>query len=193
MSERDRAWFIALYERHYADVLRYGYRRVGPDRAADVAADTFLVAWRRLADVPEPPLPWLYGVARTAVAGIRRIQEQNDQDLLCSTATLLDLMGLLPDPTDRTYQALLLADGLAQLSENDQEILQLSAWEGLSIQAIAQVLECSNAAAAVRLHRARRRLAVQLSPTSREFADSPEVVSLALLSPARLATARSTK
>ena len=32
--------------------------------AEDVASETFLIAWRRLADVPEQPLPWLLGVAR---------------------------------------------------------------------------------------------------------------------------------
>jgi RNA polymerase sigma-70 factor (ECF subfamily) len=55
-NENDR--FQALYERHYGAVLRYAARRVGAEAAADVAAETFLTAWRRLDAVPAPePLP----------------------------------------------------------------------------------------------------------------------------------------
>ena len=35
-------------------------------------AETFLVAWRRLDDVPADALPWLYGVARRVLANQRR-------------------------------------------------------------------------------------------------------------------------
>ena len=36
--------------------------------ADDVIADVFLVAWRRLEEVPADPLPWLLGVARRTLA-----------------------------------------------------------------------------------------------------------------------------
>ena len=56
--------FATLYERHYGAVHAYASRRVGAMTAADeVAAETFLIAWRSDA-VPDEPLPWLYGVAR---------------------------------------------------------------------------------------------------------------------------------
>ena len=45
-SERDQ--FTALYDEHYAAVLRYAARRVGAEAARDIAAETFLTAWRRL-------------------------------------------------------------------------------------------------------------------------------------------------
>src|SRR3954467_9363138 len=56
--------FTALYDRHYRSVLGYTLLRAGQDTAEDVTSETFLVAWRRLDDLPEPPLPWLLGVAR---------------------------------------------------------------------------------------------------------------------------------
>src|SRR6185503_6085508 len=61
----DRARFVELFQRHYDAVMRYAARRVGHDRAPDVVNDAFLVAWRRLADVPvTDPLPWLYATTR---------------------------------------------------------------------------------------------------------------------------------
>jgi RNA polymerase sigma-70 factor (ECF subfamily) len=56
--------FTALYDRHYRNVLGYALLRAGQDLAEDLVSKTFLVAWRRLDDLPDPPLPWLPGVTR---------------------------------------------------------------------------------------------------------------------------------
>jgi RNA polymerase sigma-70 factor (ECF subfamily) len=42
------------------------------DERFEGLAETFLVAWRRLDDVPDDPLPWLYRVARRVLANQRR-------------------------------------------------------------------------------------------------------------------------
>ena len=55
---------------------------------------------------------------------------------------------------------------LAKLSGADQEILRLVGWEELTVAEAAIVLGCRRATAAVRLHRARRRLAETLRPVS---------------------------
>ena len=68
--------FRTLFEQAWPDVERYARRRVGPDASADVAADTFAIAWRRFAELPHDPLPWLYGVARRVVANHRRGAER---------------------------------------------------------------------------------------------------------------------
>jgi RNA polymerase sigma-70 factor (ECF subfamily) len=39
-------------------------RRSNADAVADVVSEVFVVAWRRLEDVPEDALPWLLGCAR---------------------------------------------------------------------------------------------------------------------------------
>src|SRR5690348_5784505 len=73
MQERlpRRARFDALWAAHHDAVRRYALRRE-PALADDVVAETFAVAWRRLDDVPDQPLPWLYGVARKSLANLRR-------------------------------------------------------------------------------------------------------------------------
>jgi hypothetical protein len=66
MAER----FTGLLERTHTDLLAYALRRVAePSDAADVVADTYLVAWRRLDQVPaDAERPWLFGVARKVLA-----------------------------------------------------------------------------------------------------------------------------
>jgi RNA polymerase sigma-70 factor (ECF subfamily) len=51
---------------------------------------------------------------------------------------------------------------LASLSEDDQEVLRLVAWDGLAPAEVAVVLGCTPVAARTRLHRARSRLAARL-------------------------------
>src|SRR3954452_21281203 len=65
------ARFADLYRDHARDVLAYAVRRAASaEDAADVVAETFLVAWRRDADVPRGAGArlWLYGVARRTLA-----------------------------------------------------------------------------------------------------------------------------
>jgi RNA polymerase sigma-70 factor (ECF subfamily) len=47
---------------------------------------------------------------------------------------------------------------LAKLSDSDQELLRLVAWEGLAARQVAAVLGCGRAAVYLRLHRLRKRL-----------------------------------
>jgi RNA polymerase sigma-70 factor (ECF subfamily) len=81
VPDHDPSWehrerrFSYLYREHYRSVWAYAVRRIESRAdAADVVADVFATAWRRLPDVPDSPadLLWLYGVARRVVAGKRR-------------------------------------------------------------------------------------------------------------------------
>ena len=54
----------AMWRADAPRVLSYARRHVGIDDAPDVVSETFVVAWRRLGQVPEPALPWLIGGVR---------------------------------------------------------------------------------------------------------------------------------
>jgi RNA polymerase sigma-70 factor, ECF subfamily len=171
---RDEKWFVELYNSAYSDVLRYARRRVDEDAARDAAAETFLVAWRRLDVIPAEPLPWLYGVARGVLANeVRRSRRQ--------IRTARRVAGSLPkaptDHSDRIGETEMVTAALASLSEGDREVISLVAWEGLETQAAAQVVGCSAGAFAVRLHRARQRL--QLALADHEVKPRPPAVSSA--------------
>jgi hypothetical protein len=67
--------FAALYQAYYRPILAYAVRRAAPgEDAADIVADVFTTAWRRIGELPEPPADrlWLYGVAQRVLAGRRR-------------------------------------------------------------------------------------------------------------------------
>jgi RNA polymerase sigma-70 factor, ECF subfamily len=67
-TERRRQLLEALFLAHAAAVRAYAARRVSAGEVDDVASDVFVVAWRRLDDVPEDALPWLLACARRIVA-----------------------------------------------------------------------------------------------------------------------------
>ncbi len=149
--------FEALYDDLADRVMAYALRHVGADAAEDVVAETFLVAWRRLADVPEPALPWLLVVARNVIAHRRRsgAREARLSEQVTRLAALAAPAGG-PEAAVADRDALLHA--VARLSDADREALLLTAWDGLSAREAAAVLGCSSATFQVRLHRARRRL-----------------------------------
>jgi RNA polymerase sigma-70 factor (ECF subfamily) len=152
--------FETLFRDNYASVRAYALRRTSREAAQDVVAETFLVAWRRVDDVPEDALPWLYGVARRVLSNQRRSAARG-------TALERRLAGAgvgqgLGDPADRAGDAELLRHALGLLPEHQREALMLVAWHGLSGARAARAAGCTRAAFAVRLHRARARLAREL-------------------------------
>ncbi|MBP1633080.1 MAG: polymerase, sigma-24 subunit, subfamily [Acidobacteria bacterium] len=153
------ARFSTLFARHYPAVFGYAARRVGRDEAGDAAAEVFTVAWRRLSRVPAEPetLPWLYGVAHKVVANQERAARRRlrlEARAAVSPGAAVEAPGAA---------ALDVEAALLRLGSADREVLRLAAWEELQPAEIAAVLGCSANAAAVRLHRARQRLAGEMT------------------------------
>lgn len=71
-AEGPRARLERVFIEHANAVRRYARLHVGDGPADDVVAETFLVAWRRLDDIPTAALPWLLGVARNVVSNQHR-------------------------------------------------------------------------------------------------------------------------
>ncbi|KGN34810.1 RNA polymerase [Knoellia sinensis KCTC 19936] len=149
--------FTALFERTRLPLLAYAVRRVvDPADAADVVAETYLVAWRRLDDVPQgdEARPWLFGVARRVLAnhhrGERRrvaLADRLRDHLVDEVVPALELVEEAP-----------VVRAMRRLPDDDQELLRLVAWEELAREEIAVVMGLSRATVRVRLHRARKRL-----------------------------------
>ena len=162
--------FEIFFEAHTGDVLRYCLRRLPDRRAAeDVAAETFLVAWRRLDVMPADELPWLLAIARNVILNEWRGGRRRER-LLARIAAESPGEAVEPEPVAVQSGGRDGAGGaraaLAQLSERDREVLMLTAWDGLDQRSAAAILGCSEGAFKVRLHRARRRLARALEATS---------------------------
>lgn len=155
-GDRERR-FTKLFDEHYGAVLAYCRRRLGPDLADDAVAETFLAAWRSL-DPPsgDDALPWLYSLARGAVANSRRRSERLGR--LSERVAKLEPGQLGLDHSDYAGWQDHFAAAFAALSPADREVLRLVTWEGLDPAAGSVAFGCSTAAFKVRLHRARRRL-----------------------------------
>ncbi len=151
------ARFRAVYEATYDDLLRFAQRRVQPSHAEDITAEVFLVAWRRMDDMPEgtdDARPWLFGVARATMLNHQRGDRRRD-------ALAARLADATPEPStsdDLTVSRLDLAAAWPRLSDAEQEVIGLAVWEGLSSAQAGVVLGCSAMAYRLRLSRARRSL-----------------------------------
>jgi len=151
-----QAQFETLYRDHAADVRAYVLRRSAPAFADDVISDVFVVVWRRLDDVPADPLPWMYGVARKVLANQRRTAQRQE----AVYERMRQVSVSQSDGDERTSGRVI--EALKTLSKRDQEVLLLTAWEDLAPARAARVLGIGERAFAMRLHRARRRMASAL-------------------------------
>jgi RNA polymerase sigma factor (sigma-70 family) len=151
--------FRVIYESAHARLLAYALRRTtNAQDAADVVAETFTVAWRRLDDLPDgdEAILWLYATARRVLANLHRKARRRRELIDHIAAGLAGVVSQGVDPGDADSMSALLA--LGQLEEREREVLMLTGWEGLTSAQLASVLGCSPTAARIRLHRARRHL-----------------------------------
>lgn len=149
-----------LYDDHHRAVLAYFLRRLDSDTAYEATEDVFLVAWRKLDQIPDGDrsLAWLYSVARRVLANHRRGAARRRR-LWHRLADEPATSGEGPEPIvlrNEEHQEVLTA--LGRLSDKDQELLRLAIWEELPHADIGDLLGCSVGAVDVRLHRAVRRL-----------------------------------
>lgn len=150
--------FSNLYRDHLLDITKFIARRVDTSQVEDLAADLFEVAWRKRNEIPRGyELPWLYKTARFLISNFRRKQAGRAQQFF-----LLSEPDSAPSAESIAIADLVLANAWRTLSEQQQEVLALSAWDGLSPNQIAAVLGISLNASNVRLSRARAALALAL-------------------------------
>jgi len=140
---------------HLGAVTAYARRRGSLDADA-LAAEVMMIAWRRLADVPEDdPRPWLYATARNLLLAESRkaATERRHRHELVAPETAAEVFELDPQ----------LATALNELSPLDREALLLTAWEELTPTEAARALGIKPTAFRVRLLRARRRVEAKLA------------------------------
>lgn len=156
--------FEALYRAEARALLGYALRRVAqPEDAADIVAETMLIAWRRIDEVPtgNEARPWLFGVARRVLANGRRGSRRRHN----LAERLRGELGALPVPDQpgMVETSVLVRAALDRLEPDDREILRLTSWEGLQPHEIAVVVEMPAATVRTHVHRARQRLRRELA------------------------------
>ena len=167
--------FEAFYRRHIEAVERFVARRVGdPHLAADLIAEIFLAAIDSAHTYRAgrgDPARWLYGVARNVVAAERRrkARELRVASRISGRAFVDDddLADLI-ERIDAEAQARRLYQAMDRLDDDDHDLLEMVAIDGLAIREAARLLGMTHGAARVRLHRARRLLREQLAHANTE-------------------------
>lgn len=156
--------FRRLYQAYFCPIQAYTVNRLGPvDEVADVVAEVFMTAWRRLADIPPPPGDrlWLYGTARRVISRrhrsasrlhnlVRRLAADQRQAERRHKEQSLDWA---QDPAQERLLA-----AVARLKPADREALLLVHWEQLTYAEAAETLGCSVNAIGIRVHKAKARL-----------------------------------
>ena len=156
--------FRGLYDRYFVAVRSYCLRRLPVSEVNDAVAETVLVVWRRIDDVPAESAvrPWIYTIAKNMVRNANRSLRRRARLNL-----RIDPFRSAPEPTP---EILVVSSAeneeflrmLAELRPVDQEILRLSFWDELSNAEIAQILDIEPHSVTMRLSRARSRLAHRL-------------------------------
>jgi RNA polymerase sigma factor (sigma-70 family) len=160
--------FRRLYADNFSAILRYALRRVGSlDDAADLVAETFMVAWRRRTEMPagDEARLWLYGVARLVLANHHRGEQRRHQ---LGGKLRLELREHLisHDPTSELVEVRAVREVMAGLERADREVLELAVWEQLAPREIAVALGLSSQVVRARLSRARTRMRSLLEQSS---------------------------
>jgi RNA polymerase sigma factor (sigma-70 family) len=159
--------FRLMFTHNTRPLLAYALRRTATSAdAADVVADTMLVAWRRIDEVPagDETRLWLYGVARRVIANGRRGEQRRERlaERLAQFVERAVVEAVEPVVTNDALE-----QALGSLQPPDAEIIRLIAWEGLSPAEVAIVLDMPAATVRTRLHRARLKLRTEMGAIER--------------------------
>lgn len=163
-SLREPEGFALVYDRYFDDIHRYLAARLGSETADDLAAETFLIAFRRRADF-DPSRgaavrPWLYGIATNLVSQHRRT-EQRRLKALGRVGAESSVDGHEDRVTARVAAEMLRPDlvrAMRDLAPGERDVVFLSALGGLGYEDIAQALGIPSGTVGSRLNRARARL-----------------------------------
>lgn len=162
-SGDEGAW-KELVEVTYRDVYSLCLRILNdPDDASEATQDAYLKAWRGLKSFRGDSLfsTWLYRVATNAALSKHRSRKRRRSH---ESGTDDEVLVQMPSAASTENAAgakvemLALDQALSQLPDHYRSAVLLKDVYGLSIEEIAKELRCSETAAKVRIHRARKRL-----------------------------------
>lgn len=169
-SEHDGAAFGQLFERHSQAVYNHCFRRTASwSSAEDLTSIVWAEVWRRRKDVQlhgESVLPWVLAVANNCLQNFQRSQRRYQNFLVKLAPTSID--DFAEDAAGRLDDEARMAEVLSVLSElriEDQEVIALCDWAGLSYAETATALGVPIGTVRSRLSRAHGRLRTALHIT----------------------------
>ncbi|HTI23625.1 MAG TPA: RNA polymerase sigma factor [Kutzneria sp.] len=153
-----------LYDEHAPALRRYLARRIGPETADDLVAETFLTAMTGYAGYDQDRAPvrsWLYGIATNLLR--RHLRQERRRYQATARLAARDVPGdghdgAVADRVDADARVRALASALAKLAGPDLDVLLLTSWAGLDSNEVAEALDIPVGTVRSRLHRVRKSL-----------------------------------
>lgn len=162
-SRRDPSRFFELFDRHFQSVYRFLLARGRGDSAADLAAETFVVAFRRRSSFEHgraDARPWLFGIALNLARNEARSERRRLRALPRLVERPHEAEADIVERLDR--RALPLDKALASLTVEERDVLLLFAGAELTYEEIATAVGVAVGTVRSRLHRARLKVREQL-------------------------------
>jgi RNA polymerase sigma-70 factor, ECF subfamily len=140
VADGDRDAFSDLYERYARAVLGLAMRRLGDrGRAEDAAQEAFASVWRAARTYRRdrgPVAPWLYAVARNAIADRGRARVEPPAEPVDTPSNELGP----EDHAEQSWVAWRVHRAMETLPDSERTVLELAYWSGLSQSEIATEL-----------------------------------------------------
>jgi RNA polymerase sigma-70 factor, ECF subfamily len=157
----DAATFDAVYDTYAAMLYRYAVRRMGPEPAEDLVAETFAAAFTQWDDYDArrgEVRAWLFGILTRKIA--RHYRDESARLRMIAAMPAPPLAADVAERAAETASAAAarreLSEGLAGLRSGDRDVLLLVAWADLTYPEVAEILGVPVGTVRSRLHRARR-------------------------------------
>jgi RNA polymerase sigma factor (sigma-70 family) len=172
-SRREPELFAQVFRRHADGISRYVTRRLGPQLAEDIVAETFLTAFRlraRYDSSRTDARPWLYGIAanlirrhhRDEVRWLRALERTGIDPVVSSAAELAEAR-MTADSANRAVAA-----AIAGLDPRQREVVLLVTWAELTYDQVAEALGIPEGTVRSRMNRARSCLRAELAEVNPE-------------------------
>ena len=149
--------YRTLFDEYWSRVRRHVACFVdNADEVDEIAAEVFVVAWRKLNPSKPMGLRWFLRVADNKLRDVMRRGQSRTRAIEAMTRGMQASEELHP------LEALALRQALQSLNARERQVVVLTYWDGLSAGEVSEVLRCSQAAVWTTLTRARQKLRGQL-------------------------------
>jgi RNA polymerase sigma-70 factor (ECF subfamily) len=155
----------AVYREYGRLVFSVAYRILGNRGLAEEATQqTFLKAWRAAGsfDINRELGPWLASIARRAAIDLSRREAVRMADPLDSVSPADPALISRPESAEAIYDVWAVRQAVAELPDDEQEIVRMQHFEGLTHGEIAERLKLPVGTVKSRSFRAHKRLAAVL-------------------------------